>query len=160
MSQNKEQLATSQSGSAKIELDRKKHKQAVKKQRLIKQKRRMKMTDRGDDIHRDPEDSDDFIASDIPEETPQDLWLNDLLNSPSPTRNKTSALTKPPTPGNGDHSTFPNQSTSIQRDSSLSSLISKAVQTIANYPVEFALSILVLAICRWIYIYLSKKKTS
>lgn len=32
------------------------------------------MTDRGDDIQRNPEDSDEFVASDLPEETPQDLW--------------------------------------------------------------------------------------
>ncbi|RCN51468.1 hypothetical protein ANCCAN_02419 [Ancylostoma caninum] len=77
MTSNRGQLTTpgqKSKESMKKELDeREKHKRAVKKQRLIKQKRKMKMTDRGDDIQRNPEDSDDFVASDLPEETPQDL---------------------------------------------------------------------------------------
>ncbi|EYB89913.1 hypothetical protein Y032_0226g2773 [Ancylostoma ceylanicum] len=115
------------------------------------------MTDRGDDIYRTPDDSDDFVASDLPEETPQDLWLNDLLGPTSHTTQQ-STKTEPRTLDNGDHGGPPNASeSSIQGNFSLSSLISKLPETIANYPVEFAFLILAILICQWLYLRLKSK---
>ncbi|WKX99385.1 hypothetical protein Q1695_014344 [Nippostrongylus brasiliensis] len=59
--------------------DRAQHKKEVKKMKLLKHKRKMKMSQRADDVQRDSCDSEEFVAGSIPQEAPQDTWLNDLI---------------------------------------------------------------------------------
>ncbi|XGW15694.1 hypothetical protein V3C99_001273 [Haemonchus contortus] len=129
-------------GAGEVIFDREKHKQQVKRMKLIKQKRRMKMVDRHDDIRRDGSDME-FVASTLPEEEPQEQWLNDLLGPSSCTTQDSqfsSISLKDQKEGNQAH---------FKDTCPLSCLILRAEDTIANHPLALALIIMVAVLIHW-----------
>ncbi|KAK5974077.1 hypothetical protein GCK32_004529, partial [Trichostrongylus colubriformis] len=144
MSSSKKE-AFPQASTPTPEFNREKHKLEVKKMKLKKQKRRMKMTDRHDDIKRDSGDSDvEFTASTLPAEQPQDQWLNDLLGPPSGRQSQSSQLgSKSSKDSKEEKQAF------TQGTYTLSSLITQVQDTIANYPLAFALIVAMAVLIGW-----------
>ncbi|WKX99384.1 hypothetical protein Q1695_014344 [Nippostrongylus brasiliensis] len=129
--------------------DRAQHKKEVKKMKLLKHKRKMKMSQRADDVQRDSCDSEEFVAGSIPQEAPQDTWLNDLIctdktkseKSISSVRNRMSSA----------RATSSRRRSFKQEKEKLSDMMKKAMELISKHPVEAVLIVLVLVVVLWFH---------